>query len=68
MNVSHSFSSASLSCPAQAKGHFFGCKNLKVSRRSVEQAIEVLRQIGNWIGQPLQDDRMPFLSGLDKFQ
>jgi hypothetical protein len=33
----------------------------------MEQAIEVLREIGNWIGQPLQEEKMPFIHNLDRF-
>lgn len=60
-------SSAALDCPSQAKGHFYGCKNLQVDKAEVRSALEVLRQVGEWRGEALEEERMPFLSSLDKW-
>ena len=54
--------SASLNCPAQTKGHFFGCRNLGVGKKNVLLAIEVLREMGRWRGEPLVEAAVPFIS------
>ena len=66
--LTFSLFSATLDCPAQAKGHFFGCKNLGVGKEDVRKAVQVISQIGKWRTEPLDTSRMPFLSLLDKWE
>lgn len=56
-----------MDCPAQAKGHFYGAKNIGVLKQDVTNAVEVVKQIGAWRGEPLDEQRMPFLKVLDSW-